>query len=505
MLKECFHVHLQPINAEIHQTAICDFCIGRLRDAHCFWMQVLESESKILKKLKEISDEVRVEKNYHSQLSLGTKADPISEYDSFADMGVDSEEDIKPIPIKIEIEDVEKQDVKKKEKRIKFNNQNETPELQRKSSRVMKKVKSVRVQLLKELTKRTIGNKLQEYNSRVNAFTILENTTSSPFRWSSQKGFMCFYCSKPHPNIESLRAHTETHKQDKLKSLVNKKSRQRFIKVDITVLGCRLCSKKFEKLPDIKTHLVSVHKKKFMKAQHDNVLPYRLSNTDLNCAICEKSFTNFHTLNMHMNTHFGNYVCESCGATFINEERLNIHLSTHENGVYPCNSCNKNFNSPVKLSNHKAVAHSSRNHRCHSCGETFKSFHLKQTHRIKVHDEKHLLHICEFCNKSYPRRSHLNYHIRRTHLREKNYVCEVCSDGFFSKKELTDHTLKHSGEKSHECEVCHKRFGRKHSLVEHTRIHNNDRRFVCAYCGQGFIQKCSLKGHLKTHHSVTLE
>ncbi|CAH2062198.1 unnamed protein product, partial [Iphiclides podalirius] len=94
----------------------------------------------------------------------------------------------------------------------------------------------------------------------------------------------------------------------------------------------------------------------------------------------------------------------------------------------------------------------------------------------------------------------LSRHLKRDHLEERDYGCQLCPYKCFTNNELRVHMVKHNGERIFECTVCKKCYARKKTLKEHMRIHNNDRRFSCALCGQAFVQKCSLKGHIKTHH-----
>lgn len=205
---------------------------------------------------------------------------------------------------------------------------------------------------------------------------------------------------------------------------------------------------------------------------------------------------------LHMNVHFRNYVCSQCGTGFVTKYRLKVHIkSMHVNGSFPCDVCTKIYTTQQKLKNHIDTVHKMvKRFKCPKCSERFSEYFRRQKHLVEAHGVAPLQYKCNVCDKSFDRRYTLLRHMKRDHLEERDYHCDMCTYRCFTNNELRVHMVKHNGERIHECSVCKKSYARKKTLREHMRIHNNDRRFACAVCGQTFVQKCSLKGHIKTHH-----
>ncbi|KAJ8667999.1 hypothetical protein QAD02_009662 [Eretmocerus hayati] len=106
---------------------------------------------------------------------------------------------------------------------------------------------------------------------------------------------------------------------------------------------------------------------------------------------------------------------------------------------------------------------------------------------------------CNFCSKSFHRRSCLNKHLK-SHSDERPMACSICSDRFKNNRNLNDHMLrKHGGERSHSCDCCGKCFAVKQDLKTHMRVHSNDNLFSCELCHRKFRRKSSLRLHIRIH------
>lgn len=234
----------------------------------------------------------------------------------------------------------------------------------------------------------------------------------------------------------------------------------------------------------------------------DRVIPFKVNDGSCECQICGCNFETFGAIERHMNGHYRNYVCKDCGSGFVTKYRLKVHSkSMHVDGSYPCEFCGKVFTTQQKYKNHVNAVHKMiKRFKCVKCPQRFAEYFRRQRHMEQIHGVTPLKYKCNVCDRSFDRRYTLSRHLKRDHLEERDYQCEVCAYKAFSNNELKVHMVKHNGERIFECSVCKKSYARKKTLREHMRIHNNDRRFACAVCGQAFVQKCSLKGHLKTHH-----
>lgn len=338
----------------------------------------------------------------------------------------------------------------------------------------------------------------------VNTSTILEHSNVTPFRSKSRQGFPCFYCRNIFENLEKLQEHSKQHKRNEIQKVLRTYGAESLVVyVDITDLKCSICRLSIQSLTELKSHLINVHKKKMHQDFNDRVIPYKISNTSMfECQLCGFNFETFGAIERHMNVHFRNYVCKDCGTGFVTRYRLKVHIkSMHAGGTHPCEVCGKIFSTTQKHKNHVNTVHKMmKRFKCTKCPERFAEYFRRQKHMVQVHGLAPLKYKCNVCDKSFDRRYTLSRHMKRDHLEERDYQCEMCSYKCFTKNELRVHMVKHNGERIYECSVCKKSYARKKTLKEHMRIHNNDRRFACAVCGQAFVQKCSLKGHLKTHH-----
>ncbi|XP_068626132.1 zinc finger protein 11-like [Battus philenor] len=339
----------------------------------------------------------------------------------------------------------------------------------------------------------------------VNASLLLEHSNATPFKNRNRSGFPCFYCRKVFENLEKLQEHQgKLHKKSEIKKILATYGAECFVVyVDVTNLTCTICDERVPNINELRSHLTKAHKKRFHTEFTDRVVPFKLSQTNIyECQVCGFNFETFGSIERHMNVHYRNYVCEECGTGFVTKYRLRVHAkSLHSGGTFPCDICKKVYSTLQKQKNHVAAVHMNvKRFKCPKCSERFSEYFRRQKHLVDVHGVAPLRYKCNVCDKSFDRRYTLSRHLKRDHLEERDFQCNVCSYTCFTKNELRVHMVKHNGERIYECSVCKKSYARKKTLKEHMRIHNNDRRFACAVCGQAFVQKCSLKGHIKTHH-----
>lgn len=324
-----------------------------------------------------------------------------------------------------------------------------------------------------------------------------------PFRLRKSGTFECSVCSDKHKTLDELKQHCTEHSTKSLHVGFRKMmlyNAQRFYKT-ADKLRCKLCTTDLPDYLHLKAHLDSCSRLQYkQEGSKWNYLPFKLEKDQLDCPICKKKFINFVSLNMHMNTHYPNYICETCGKAFASKARLRGHVRSHEEGEFPCRYCDQVFDRVTKRENHVSKEHKSGiRYACKRCNISLTSFYARQKHLAEVHNEELKRYKCKACSQSYVTPGHLSSHVRRDHLNERNHKCNKCDLAFYTKNSLNMHMIKHDGERIHSCPVCQKSYQRKKTLKEHMRIHNNDKRFICPVCGRAFTQKCTLKGHLKVH------
>lgn len=307
---------------------------------------------------------------------------------------------------------------------------------------------------------------------RENIHCILNMSTAIPFKFFSK--YSCFYCSKKFVEFEDLKDHTETeHPVCDMKSKSIKKCRGERINVKISIasLHCKVCGLPLDDLNALIDHLISEHKANYDKSVVGCLEPFRIVKDNIPCPHCpDRTFRYFGILQRHMNTEHSNNnkICDYCGRAFKNVANLKVHISYSHSGSAECDICGIKYKNQWCLARHRAKSHDVKDYKCSKCPELFRSQYDKQKHLIRVHD---IGHKCEHCGKMFTRNSFMKDHIRRTHLKEKNVSCTLCSEKFFDNYLLRLHMVKHEGERKFACTVCGKAFLRKSNLHSHMEMH----------------------------------
>ncbi|XP_069363856.1 zinc finger protein 431-like [Maniola hyperantus] len=467
---ECFNVFLCTKSGK--SNLICTSCVLRLRDATSFKKMVLEAERSL------ISCEVKQE---------GSMTDPISPSSSMLKVEIKRELDVS-----FESNLEQKDDSSDEES---------MPEQREPVKVKVCDPSACRANACSASCKMKNKNRLEKLAYIHNTTLIIENSNVTPFKTKYQNGFPCFYCSKIFQDISEMKQHQKKHTKIELKTILNILGAEAFIVyVDVTDLKCTICNEEIPSLAELKSHLVKKHKMK-LQDYPDRMVPFKLTPNIFECQVCKCNFETFGAMERHMNVHFRNYVCEECGSGYVTKSRFKAHSKSHNEGSFQCETCEKVYATPQKLQNHIDGVHKMvKRLKCMKCGERFNNYFKRQKHLVEAHGEAKLEYKCNVCDKIFDKKYILSTHMKRDHLEQRDYKCEICPYTCFTNKELKCHMIKHNGSRIFECSVCKKSYARKKTLHEHMRIHNNDRRYACQVCGQAFVQNCSLKGHIKTHH-----
>lgn len=144
---------------------------------------------------------------------------------------------------------------------------------------------------------------------------------------------------------------------------------------------------------------------------------------------------------------------------------------------YQCSMCDKSFDRV-----HKIVFHMKHEHdavefvdKCAHCQKIFPNRHILEKH-LRNQCENGVKKIeCRICRTKFMWKSSRDAHNDHLHLRpkkpisqspqkpkEKSFVCEVCSKGFYRSEHLERHKKVHvPSEKKFGCDLCKKKFNRK--------------------------------------------
>lgn len=305
-----------------------------------------------------------------------------------------------------------------------------------------------------------------------NAVTLLECSTIVPFKWHRQN-YLCFYCHLTLKSMDEVRQHTKTeHMQPNIKSAVSFLRRDEKVKVDVSLIRCKICAQAIVDFNSLIDHIKTVHNRVLSEGEN-GLIPYRLDGT-YQCAVCEETFQYFIKLNQHMNEHFGHYVCELCGKTFLSSDRLRCHSLSH-GSKFHCSICSDTFDSLTQRNHHVSKIHNKPKFlKCHHCPEVFTNYTKRKLHHSKAHNIEIPEYKCPVCGKCFQILSKMTVHVKEVHVREKNFACSMCDSRFFSKTQVQKHMVRHVGEKTHQCEVCKKAYARKQTLRDHMRTHKEN-------------------------------
>lgn len=304
---------------------------------------------------------------------------------------------------------------------------------------------------------------------------------------------------------------------------------------------------------------------------------------DYTCEICTQTFTSKRTLLRHTNdehTFDSSYFCDDCPEIFESASDLKKHSATHKS-----KSVSKKRSSKVESNQ----GQSSKSLTCPTCDKTFayqacldkhvnkcgsedstkpskrkSSYDVstppkssKKSH-VEVYENTDKKHECNYCGKSFTRKSALDGHLV-THLQDesdefyednasgnennekdhqdsepkeeklaikKSFICIKCNFVCFSQMTLVKHVCRKDNQeaaarnaedisvargkenKSYKCSKCSKSFDyaedlRHHKSVAHPKDTNNKSKeresFECDICDKQFRSKKRLKRHLESH------
>lgn len=267
-----------------------------------------------------------------------------------------------------------------------------------------------------------------------------------------------------------LREHTNTnHSVEEIRKIIIMQQ-NRLVKVEISLVICKICNKRFDSLDFLRVHL-EIHGVKF-DINEDLLVPFKIG-ANLNCQICGESFPMFRHLNIHMNKHFQKQVCHICGAAFSNLVFLNLH-KTRSHRPLSCKECNINFNNKMDKKDHDVNVHNLKIERklrfpCPYCSERFFQENFRVQHLVEKHGMIRPEHKCSLCSKVFITKSLLNNHVKNVHMKEKNHECDVCHHLFYTKSDVARHKVTHTGEKKFSCNMCNTLFSSRDSLRRHIK------------------------------------
>lgn len=193
--------------------------------------------------------------------------------------------------------------------------------------------------------------------------------------------------------------------------------------------------------------------KSFFRKSHLNVHQHSHQDDDekpFKCLICGKGAISPQLLKRHELTHTRKYECnyENCSKAFYHHQSLKHHIDIDHKQVLTCDKCNRRFQRPVLLAEHKE----------------------------RHHGEAMELIQCDFpsCFEMVKTRTKLAEHKRKEHPELK---CEVCGEICVGARALKTHTIGHGVEDTslEKCDLCDGTFVTHADLLIHiAEVHKED-------------------------------
>ena len=114
-------------------------------------------------------------------------------------------------------------------------------------------------------------------------------------------------------------------------------------------------------------------------------------------------------------------------------------------------------------------------------------------------------YVCDYCGKTYDRKSKLKEHINFVHLKISRFRCDFCGKTCARKGQLRDHMHTHKNLTPYKCDICNRSYASKIAYnrhVKHKECSNTTPEIVlkCDICDKICKHQRSLKEHKRDAH-----
>ena len=245
---------------------------------------------------------------------------------------------------------------------------------------------------------------------------------------------------------------------------------------------------------------------------------FNSGDSKVNCekcgAVTKKRYLRIHLIRFHgeskrrsgrkkknnIDTNHRKVECHLCGKEVkkmnLRKHHRIVHEKVKDKGPAICEACGRIFPSPRHLAMHRKV-HTDKYLTCRHCSY-LSSTHEEFIAHLNEHNKARTF-TCHVCGAVFLQSGRLSKHVRSVHMGEKRYFCDICSKGFYSKGNVTDHKRIHF-EAALPCSYCDRKFKDPSSRKRHEKVHLGDHTYFCYICNRGFVQSGCYKSHMLKMH-----
>ncbi|KAK1151864.1 hypothetical protein AOXY_G32229 [Acipenser oxyrinchus oxyrinchus] len=394
-------------------------------------------------------------------------------------------------------------------------------------------------------------HRLYECETCKKSFSLASHLQRHSRSHAGQTAFTCSECGLVFGSARSLKMHWHKHRSFNLtckfcsKAFSQRGSLIRHVRIHTgeKPFPCRQCGEFFQRWDSRKMHQLKCTGSKAAAAvsppsksdaekkaattkgtEAGGKADRKLAgSSDNKCKICLRSYSSFHSLSRHLNTHsaVNRFFCRKCSKGFYRKDHHLIH-ELRCNGVprkprgslkpFKCTICKTSLSRVDYLKcPGQVVRH--RQHKCPHCRVTTISRQSLVKH-MRLHTGLSPFH-CSRCGKGYNRKDRWRLHesycsgqggaaaaaaaaaapARKERKRSKDgrfekqtgrepptgqYQCKFCTKSFPGSKGLRRHILTHTDAKPYRCEKCESCFSRYDYLKVHLVRCRGERRWARA-------------------------
>ncbi|XP_048003472.1 oocyte zinc finger protein XlCOF6-like isoform X1 [Leguminivora glycinivorella] len=467
MIKECFDIQLQLAVGGSGSSGICCTCVGRLRDASDFKLQVQRSQAE----LQARSQGASLVKEEESAVECENP----EMQDTHETCGSEPGEET---AVKPEMLD------------------EDTPEEILYEEFTVKSEASAEDD---EISLCSDGSARAREQLAMACSVVLERLRGDATAHSGAKPIACEHCGERFRNETILNRHIQdTHLPSAPKQF-----------------SCDFCSSTFqteslilehEKIEHGVTNFMCAHcdystmSKKCLAVHLKNQCSFKnLIKSDLHKqqAILSVDKKTHKTTHMKLNTRVEPYKCSYCDYKCGNRSHLRTHIITHTGEKpFQCRDCAYKCARRSQLQRHMRTHTGEKPYACGHCEYRCSRKSTLRTHVMRHTGDKpfHCSHCAHKCRSKSDLQSH-----QRIHTGEKPYACSHCEYRYSYRSSLKAHVMTHTGEKPFLCSYCVYKCSTKSDLQKHQRIHTGEKHYACSHCDYKFSNKSNLRRHQKTH------